>query len=121
MDHSEDSDNGMMSHYNCEAFLTVVATEIENLRQEAQALKQIRASMGSNQFPRKVFQKVFQEDVERLRSMEEMWKSRRPPEMLDYEKLREQSASMDPSVASQDQRKWTVEENVAVFVDRSVS
>ena len=58
------------------------AKEIENLRKESQALKRIRESMGSEEFPRLVFNKVFKEDIERLRSMEDMWKTRRAPERL---------------------------------------
>ncbi|KAI9679506.1 MAG: E1 ubiquitin-activating protein uba2 [Caeruleum heppii] len=102
LDHSEDSDN---------------ANEIENLRLEAQALNIIRASMGSELFPQKVFEKVFEKDVHRLRSMSDMWKSRRPPEPLRYDELGKKASMLDTSIASQDQRKWTLEENVKVFAD----
>ena len=68
LDHSEDADN---------------ADEVANLHKEAQALKRIRDSMGSQDFPRLIFDKVFKEDIERLRSMEDMWKTRKAPEVLD--------------------------------------
>ncbi|KAH9865871.1 hypothetical protein J1614_009458 [Plenodomus biglobosus] len=102
LDHSEDADN---------------ANEVANLQKEAHALKQIRESMGSEEFPRKVFNKVFKEDIERLRSMEDMWKTKRPPEALDYEALEKQALGVGKAVAQQDQITWTIAENFAVFVD----
>ncbi|USP74249.1 Ubiquitin-activating enzyme E1-like [Curvularia clavata] len=102
LDHSEDADN---------------ANEVANLRKEAQALKRIRDSMGSQDFPRMVFDKVFKEDIERLRSMEDMWKNRRAPEILEYDKLMQDSLGVGPAIAQQDQVVWNVAENFAVFVD----
>ncbi|EMD91706.1 hypothetical protein COCC4DRAFT_69206 [Bipolaris maydis ATCC 48331] len=102
LDHSEDADN---------------ADEVANLRKEAQALKRIRDSMGSQDFPRLIFDKVFKEDIERLRSMEDMWKTRRAPEVLDYEKLVQESAEVGEFIAQQDQIVWTVAENFSVFID----
>lgn len=43
-----------------------LAEEIANLCREAQALKEIRQSLGSSEFARKVFEKVFQEDIEQI-------------------------------------------------------
>lgn len=94
------------------------AEEIENLRREAQALKEIRSSMGSDDFTRKVFEKVFKTDIERLRGVEDMWKERTPPELLDFDKLQEESATIDPSVSIDDQRVWTLAESYTVFKDR---
>lgn len=100
LDHTEDSEN---------------ATEIANLRQEAAALKKIRMAMGSDEFPRKVFEKVYTEDVNRLRSMEDMWRTRKPPTALSYDELLAEAAHVDPSMAMQDQKTWSLAENVAVF------
>jgi len=94
------------------------AEEIENLRREAQALKAIRESMGSPDFAKKVFDKVFKEDIERLRGMEDMWKTRRPPEPLNYETLEEQAASVDTTISCNDQKVWTLAEDFVVFKDR---
>ncbi|KAF2842435.1 ubiquitin-activating enzyme E1 3 [Patellaria atrata CBS 101060] len=102
LDHSDDGDN---------------AEEIEKLRQESQALKRIRGSMGSEDFPRLVFQKVFKEDIDRLRSMGEMWKTRRPPEPLDFEMLSQDALGVGQMVAQQDQTVWSVAENFVVFCD----
>lgn len=74
--------------------------------------------MGSPDFARKVFEKVFKEDIERLRGMEDMWKSRQRPEPLDFDKLQEESASVDATVSCNDQRVWSLPENLAVFIDR---
>lgn len=100
LDHTEDSDN---------------KEEIKNLRQEAAALKEIRMAMGSDEFPRKVFEKVYTEDIERLRSMEDMWKMRKPPTALDFDQLLPEAADAQSDIAMQDQKNWTMAENVAVF------
>jgi ubiquitin-like 1-activating enzyme E1 B len=75
--------------------------------------------MGSEHFARKVFTKVFKDDIERLRGMEDMWKSRKPPEPLDYSKLQEKAGAIDPTVSRNDQKVWTLEEDFVVFKDRS--
>jgi ubiquitin-like 1-activating enzyme E1 B len=54
------------------------AEEIAKLKEEAQALKKIRGLIGTSDFAVKVFNKVFHEDIERLKSMSEMWKTRTP-------------------------------------------
>lgn len=102
LDHSEDSEN---------------AKEVANLQKEAHALKRIRQTMGSEDFPRLLFNKVFKEDIERLRSMEDMWKTKRAPEALDYDTLLQESLGCGPAVAQKDQVVWTAAENFAVFVD----
>ena len=104
-DHSEDSEN---------------AKEMENLRQESQALNSIRQSMGSDNFARKVFDKVFKDDINRLRSMEGMWKTRKQPNALDFDEISKAAAAIKPSVSQQDQKAWTVAENFTVFCDRCV-
>lgn len=102
LDHSKDSEN---------------AKEIENLRNEAQALIRIRESMGSKEFPRLVFDKVFKEDIERLRSMEDMWKTRKAPIALGFEELSQQAVGIEENTSRKDQAEWTVAENFVVFLD----
>jgi ubiquitin-like 1-activating enzyme E1 B len=102
LDHSEDPEN---------------ATEVANLRKEAHALKRIRESMGSEDFPRLLFNKVYKEDIERLRNMEGMWKTKRAPEALDYDSLLQESLGRGSAIAQQDQVVWNTAENFAVFVD----
>ncbi|OJD37633.1 uncharacterized protein BKCO1_6000164 [Diplodia corticola] len=100
LDHTEDSEN---------------REEIENLRREAQALKSIRNSMGSEDFPRKVFDKVFKEDIERLLSMKEMWAHRRAPTALDWDRVSEHARGDGSDISQSDQAVWTVSENFCVL------
>ncbi|KAF7861815.1 hypothetical protein EAF04_007697 [Stromatinia cepivora] len=105
MDHSEDSEN---------------AKEIEKLRLESQALKKIKESMGTDAFPQLLFDKVYKDDIVRLRSMEDMWKSRRPPEALDYATLNAEAGNdqaTKEAVLKDDQRVWNLHENLIVFRD----
>ncbi|KAL4803850.1 hypothetical protein BDV18DRAFT_40003 [Aspergillus unguis] len=93
------------------------AEEIANLQKEARALKEIRESMGSSEFAKKVFDKVYEEDINRLRNMEDMWKSRKAPEPLDFGALDATLSTVEPGISSKDQRVWTLSENFAVFKD----
>jgi ubiquitin-like 1-activating enzyme E1 B len=102
LDHSEDADN---------------ANEVANLQKESQALKRIRDDMGSEDFPRAVFDKVFTEDINRLRSMEDMWKTKTPPTALDFDALAKEALNVAPTIAQNDQVVWNTAENFAVFVD----
>ena len=95
-----------------------LAEEIENLRRESQALKHIRQSMGSKDFVRKIFEKVFQDDIDRLRSMEDMWKTRKAPSPLNFDQVLREAHGVDASVALRDQQTWTLLENFTVFSDR---
>lgn len=100
---------------NCAA-----AQEIEELKRESDALKKIRAAAGTPQFAQMLFDKVFNEDIERLRSVEDMWRHRRPPEALQYEAVLAQASD---AVASKDavlvdgQKVWSLEESLVVFND----
>ncbi|KAI5467035.1 hypothetical protein BGZ63DRAFT_410128 [Mariannaea sp. PMI_226] len=104
-DHSSDSDN---------------AQEIEELKKESEALKKIRNAVGSSEFPKMLFDKVFNADIERLRSVEDMWKSRRAPEALEYEVLLSRAKEVGTSkdaILNDDQRTWSLEESLIVFND----
>jgi ubiquitin-like 1-activating enzyme E1 B len=103
LDTTEDADN---------------AEEIKNLKAEAQALKRIRESMGNDDFAKQVFDKVFKDDIDRLRSMEDMWKTRTAPTSLDYRTLQsETTSSTDATISTNDQKPWTLLESFAVFKD----
>jgi ubiquitin-like 1-activating enzyme E1 B len=99
---------------------SLIAKEIEKLRQESQALKKIREAMGTDSFPQLLFDKVYKDDITRLRSMEEMWKTRRPPEPLDYGSVKKEAAPIESKkddILKDGQRIWTLEENLLVFKD----
>jgi ubiquitin-like 1-activating enzyme E1 B len=99
-DHSQDVDN---------------AKEIEELKKEAEALKKIRESVGTAGFPQMLFDKVFRADIERLCSMEEMWKGKEKPKSLDYETIKPNLPTIDEAFLEDGQKKWSLEENIAVL------
>ncbi|KAF2763647.1 hypothetical protein EJ03DRAFT_332559 [Teratosphaeria nubilosa] len=95
------------------------AEEVAKLKEEAQALKKVRSLMGTSEFAQAVFDKVFHDDIERLRSMSEMWQSRKPPESLQYDKLKidkdVELIRRGQELAAKDQITWTLQDNLAVF------
>ncbi|KAG6015995.1 hypothetical protein E4U54_002586, partial [Claviceps lovelessii] len=104
-DHSNDAEN---------------ASEIAELKKESAALKKIRDAVGTEDFPQMLFDKVFQSDVERLRSVEDLWKSRRRPEPLSYKTVFAQATeavAAKDQILRDDQRAWSLEENLVVFRD----
>ncbi|GAB1313446.1 E1 ubiquitin-activating protein uba2 [Madurella fahalii] len=104
-DHSADADN---------------AKEIEELKRESEALRKIRQSVGTPEFQEMLFTKVFNTDIVRLRSMEDMWKTRKPPEPLDYKSLLERASealAAKDAVLQDSQRVWSLEENLVIFND----
>ena len=104
--------------------MILIAKEIEKLRQEAQALKKIKEAMGTESFSQLLFNKVYKDDIIRLRSMEEMWRTRRPPEPLDFDSIIKEAAVYEETknkALIDDQRAWTLEENAIVFRDRCVA
>ena len=75
--------------------------------------------MGTESFPQLLFDKVFKDDVVRLRSMEEMWKTRRAPEPLDFKSTAQPATQEVVEKTFKDgQRVWNLQENVSVFKDR---
>jgi len=105
LDVSEDADN---------------AAEIAELKKEAEALRKIRDSAGKPEFAQMLFDKVFNADIERLRSMDDMWKSRSPPTALRYEEVLAKSTDAianKSDVIADTQKVWSLEENLAVFND----
>ncbi|CAH0014623.1 unnamed protein product [Clonostachys rhizophaga] len=97
-----------------------IAHEIEELKKESDALKKIRNAVGAPNFPKLLFEKVFDADIERLRSVEDMWKSKRAPEPLKYEKLLAKTNELEgskDSILADGQKVWSLEENLVVFKD----
>lgn len=96
------------------------AKEIAELRRESEELRKIRQSVGTPEFPQMLFDKVFNKDITRLRSLEGMWKNRKAPEPLDYQTLMDKSTSAmlsSQSVLQAGQNLWSLEENLVVFND----
>jgi len=77
--------------------------------------------MGTESFPQLLFDKVFRDDIARLKSMEEMWKTRQPPQTIDYSSTIQEAASAltkKDEILKAGQRVWDLQENVVVFKDR---
>lgn len=74
--------------------------------------------MGSEEFSKNVFKKVFETDMERLRGLEGMWTEREAPKVLIYDELQESSTSTKLPTSNGDQGEWSMEENFVVFKDR---
>ena len=91
------------------------AEEVAKLKEEAEALKKIRSMMGTGEFAPGVFNKVFHDDIERLRSMTEMWKSRKPPVSLSFSDGDAYILKQGQTLALQDQKPWSLLENISVF------
>ena len=64
---------------------------------------------------------MYGEDIERLRGMEDLWKTRKSPVVLDHDRIVDEARSVDAStVARNDQATWSLSENFGVFSDRFV-
>ncbi|KAJ2905386.1 E1 ubiquitin-activating protein uba2 [Coemansia aciculifera] len=61
--------------------------ELKQLQEESKALAKLADAMGSPDFARVVFEKVFADDIARLLSMTEMWQHRQLPTPLSYDEL----------------------------------
>ncbi|GAA6059204.1 hypothetical protein JCM10212_006597 [Sporobolomyces blumeae] len=63
--------------------------EIQELRKEAEAVRDLRATLSSEPqgAARRVFEKVYKSDIERLLQMTDMWAHRKPPHALSWDNL----------------------------------
>ncbi|KAK7204498.1 SMT3/SUMO-activating complex, catalytic component UBA2 [Myxozyma melibiosi] len=100
------------------------AEELKNLRTENEELKKVKDAFGTLEFPKLVFEKVFKIDIDRLLSLADAWRTRRPPVPLDYSavKTAADEAGLDSQkkvtmLAADDQPIWNLVENFAVFAD----
>ncbi|GAN09446.1 ubiquitin-activating enzyme-like protein [Mucor ambiguus] len=92
------------------------AQELAALSRETAELKQIKEAVGSADYAKKVFDKVYSTDINRLLSMESMWAKRAKPTPLDYDNLERESAAAETSVVGlPDQKVWTLKENFEMF------
>ncbi|KAG0089958.1 E1 ubiquitin-activating protein uba2 [Podila epicladia] len=95
------------------------AKELVALAAESQALKAILATAGTEGFAKRIFEKVFFTDINRLRSMEDMWKIREPPKPLVFDDIiTQESKNHEAHLASlKDQIVWSLPEAVKVFCE----
>ncbi|ORY33137.1 hypothetical protein BCR39DRAFT_557327 [Naematelia encephala] len=118
------------------------AEEIENLKKEAAAFREVRQALGEENGPARVFSKVFNADINRLLAMEDMWKvpGRVKPKPLEVDAImdgsfvppplrtasketngqangkKEETANGNQAVLK-DQRELSLKENLELFVD----
>ncbi|KAI9099384.1 hypothetical protein DFS34DRAFT_642694 [Phlyctochytrium arcticum] len=90
------------------------ASEMAHLKRESEALKQLREAAGTAEYGRKVFEKVFTDDIKGLVALEDLWKSRAPPTPLDYDALT--AGLADNTHDLPEHQVWTIEENVRTFL-----
>ncbi|GAA6023410.1 hypothetical protein JCM11491_006462 [Sporobolomyces phaffii] len=100
--------------------------EIQELRKEALAVRKLRATLSEPGAAKRIFEKVYQADIERLLLMTDMWNHRKPPHALSYDQLtksvqegREERRG-EPEVGAsgiKDQRKLSLEDSFELFVD----
>lgn len=98
--------------------------ESETLNKEANELKELQQGLLEKDFAKRVFDKVFSLDIERLVSIDSMWKMRKPPTPLYYDKLVDEITAGGSDVKTLaaeslalDQKDWTIAETFAVFSD----
>lgn len=91
--------------------------EIQELKRESDALRKLREAVGENQFPKDVFEKVFDHDIRRLLSMANMWKNRKPPTPLLYADIAAMARNSDGQEGLRDQQLWSLGRTCDVFLD----
>ncbi|KAJ2156582.1 E1 ubiquitin-activating protein uba2 [Coemansia sp. RSA 552] len=104
-------DEGMAADEKAENML-----ELAQLRKESQALSRLAEAMGSPDFARAVFEKVFVDDVVRLLTMKDMWKQRRPPTPLDFADLQARTRTGFDPAHPDDQAVLPIEDAFSLFV-----
>ncbi|KAJ8303465.1 hypothetical protein KUTeg_019861 [Tegillarca granosa] len=73
-------------------------------------------AMETGYNPKKLFNKLFKDDIKYLLSMETLWKKRRPPTPLDLDHLPTSDInSASESAGIRDQKLWTIQECADVF------
>lgn len=91
------------------------ATQVDELKKEAEILKKIRDSLDSPDFCKLVFEKVFTLDIERLNRLEDLWKDKTPPTPLDFDELQSKSEQFNSELEISDTSIPTLEESFILF------
>lgn len=101
--------------------MIVIAQELAALSRETAELKLIKEAVGSADYAKKVFDKVYNTDIKRLLSMDSMWKNRAMPTPLEFDTLESESTATKTSTEGlADQKVWTLKENFEMFKDSVV-
>ncbi|KAL0081916.1 ubiquitin-activating enzyme [Phycomyces blakesleeanus] len=96
--------------------------ELSELKREANDLKEIKNAMGTEEYTRLVFTKVFTTDIQRLLDANISRGGRKPPCPLDYETLDKQAKDPKQTVENEDgqetladRKVWSLPECFHVF------
>ncbi|GAA5900786.1 E1 ubiquitin-activating protein UBA2 [Sporobolomyces salmoneus] len=99
--------------------------EIQELRKEALAVRELRSTLTQPGAAQRIFEKVYRADIERLLQMTDMWKHRNPPHSLSYGDLSESvkerkeqanGSAVDANGGIKDQRKLSLEDSFELFI-----
>lgn len=86
------------------------------------ALKNIRELVGTADYARKVFEKVFDQDIHRLVSVSDVWKDRVPPKPLKWTTMnKNRSKTTIAQGIERDHQVWTTQQAFNVFIDAYAS
>jgi ubiquitin-like 1-activating enzyme E1 B len=109
--------------------------EIESLRKEGLAIQELKSSLSKlspDDAAKRIFEKVFEKDIERLLEMSDMWNHRKPPHTLSFTQLskalEEKRKNDDDSTMKKkdegggegtikDQRKLSLQDSFELFID----
>lgn len=91
------------------------ADEINALRKEALEMRNLRLTLNEPGAAKRVFDKVYKQDIERLLSMDEMWRNRKRPTALAYEEASQTPHSTASSTSLRDQTRLGLRETVEMF------
>jgi ubiquitin-like 1-activating enzyme E1 B len=93
------------------------ATDLKRIQEEMVAFRAVRDAIGTEDFPKLLFDKVFKQDIELLRGMEEIWKTRAPPTPFEFATLSSQQLADGAVTSKKDQKVWSETECFVVFLD----
>jgi ubiquitin-like 1-activating enzyme E1 B len=99
---------------------------VDSLRQQAEGFKSLRMALSQSSEPiedvaKRAFNKVFNQDIKTLLGMSDMWKSRTPPTVLDFDGIMAESVGQQVNGSNgqlQDQRELSLADCLTLFVSR---
>ncbi|KAI3620228.1 hypothetical protein CBS9595_002195 [Malassezia furfur] len=95
------------------------AQELENLRREAHQMRALRTELNDTPHDAacKIFAKVFDVDIQRLLSMDDMWEQRTRPTPLTLETAREDTHVPEQTEALKDRQTLSLADTAQLFLD----
>lgn len=99
------------------------AQELENLRREAHQMRALRAELGKapREAAEKIFAKVYDVDIRRLLSMDDMWEKRTRPDPLSLDAARADTTVAPQTEVLKDRRTLSLADTAALFLESAVA